>query len=128
MTLVLLVITLVLTRTFTRNSFRYDAPRWAEPSVSGANLLTEEQAVALDGKILIVTPDEPGSPGNDINADIISVKPESVVERDNLSEIREHRGPVLLYSKDISVSARVWMVLSELGIRNIFILNQEEDQ
>jgi len=33
------------------------------------------------------------------------------------------KGPVILYSNDISVSARVWMVLSQTGIKNIYILD-----
>ena len=56
---------------------------------------------------------------------ILKLNPESVLEKTNLSLIRKNKGPVILYSEDATVSARVWMVLSEMGIRNIFILRDD---
>jgi 3-mercaptopyruvate sulfurtransferase SseA len=39
-----------------------------------------------------------------------------------MREIRKNKGPVILVSGDTSVSARVWMVLSETGMKNLYIL------
>jgi len=56
---------------------------------------------------------------------IVQLNPGSILEKSNLSLIRKNKGPVILFSEDNSVSARVWMVLSELGIKNIFILQDQ---
>ena len=45
-TIFLIVVLFVLFRTFSRHDFRYDAARWAEPSVTGSNIITEEQISA----------------------------------------------------------------------------------
>ena len=49
---------LVLLRTFNQNKFRYDAVKWAEPSVLGSNILTEDQAVSIEGKKLFIALDD----------------------------------------------------------------------
>jgi hypothetical protein len=38
--------------------------------------------------------------------------------------IRKNRGPVVLYSEDISEVARIWMILSETGVRDLYILSE----
>lgn len=118
----LVLVVLVLFRSFSGNSFRYDAARWAEPSALGSNLLTVDQLSTLTGEIMLLNmgseADLPGS----LQVDALTVNAESITDRANLKLIRKHRGPVLLFSDDSSVSARVWMVLAELGIDSVYIL------
>jgi len=119
----LLVAFLVMIRAFSNKSFSYDAVKWAEPSALGANILNEDMIPLLSGKILLVylggeaTVSEPFQ-GNTLTAD-----PAAVLEKENLTLIRKNKGPVILYSDDISVSARIWMVLSEMGMKDIYILS-----
>ncbi len=47
------------------------------------------------------------------------IPPDSVLSKKYLSAIKEHRGPVLLFSSDPALSARIWMILSQTGCRNI---------
>jgi len=122
LSLFLLVVILVLIRTFSQENFRYDAVKWAEPSAIGSNILTEDQVATLGGERLLI------SLGNEVSVDrqfqenTLNISPESILEKTNLDRIRKNSGPVILYSGDNSVSARVWMVLSEMGMKNIYIL------
>ena len=123
--IVLIVTSLILLRTFNQGNFRYDAVRWAEPSLSGSNILTADEVNSLDGEKLII------DLGN--NADVISrfmesarvMDPVSILEKENIRILRGNKGPVILASGDISVSARIWMVLGEMGLKNLFILQPE---
>lgn len=123
--IVLIVTSLILVRTFNQGNFRYDAVRWAEPSLSGSNILTEDEVKSLDGEKLII------DLGN--NADVSKrfkeskrvMDPVSILEKENIRIMRGNKGPVILVSGDISVSSRVWMVLSEMGLKNLFILQPE---
>jgi len=123
--ILMIVTALILVRTFNQGNFRYDAVRWAEPSLSGSNILTADEVNSLDGEKLII------DLGN--NADVISrfmesarvMDPVSILEKENIRIIRGNKGPVILASGDISVSARIWMVLGEMGLKNLFILQPE---
>jgi hypothetical protein len=121
LSITLLAVILVLIRTYSHN-FRYDAVRWAEPSALQTNILTEDQIPAMSSDILLITLGNEAPAIEQLKDKILKMNPESILEKTNLSLIRKNKGPVILFSDDDSVSARVWMVLSEMGIKNIFIL------
>ncbi len=122
----LLVVLLVLIRTFNQKNFRYDAVKWAEPSALGSNILTEDQVEALDGEKLMI------AFGNDLTVSkkfqniTLRMDPESILEKANLDILRRNKGPVILFSDESSVSAKIWMVLSEMGLKNIYIFSKEQ--
>ena len=122
LSLFLLVVILVLIRTFSQENFRYDAVKWAEPSAVGSNILTEDQIATLSGEILLISLGNDAAIDRQFQGNTMNINPESILEKTNLNRIRKNGGPVILYSGDNSVSARVWMVLSEMGMKNIYIL------
>lgn len=121
LTITLLALILVLIRTYSHN-FRYDAARWAGPSALRSNIVTADQIHTMGSDMLLVALGNETPPIELSKDKILKLNPESIIEKVNLSTIRKNKGPVVLYSEDNSVSARVWMVLSEMGIKNIFIL------
>ena len=118
----LLVTSLIMIRAFSTKNFRYDAVKWAEPSALGSNLLTEDMIPLLSGKILLVNLDNKAAHDERFENNTLMVEPLLVLEKENLSRIRKNEGPVILFSEDSSLSARIWMVLSEMGMENIYIL------
>ncbi|MFZ0473599.1 MAG: hypothetical protein WAL94_13370 [Bacteroidales bacterium] len=121
LSITLLAIILVLIRTYSHN-FRYDAARWAGPSALRSNIVTADQIRTMGSDMLLVVLGNE-APRIELPKDkILILNPESILEKTNLSLISKNRGPVVLYSDDNSVSARVWMVLSEMGIKNILII------
>jgi hypothetical protein len=124
LSIVLLAVALVLIRTYSHN-FRYDAVRWAEPSALRSNIITEDQIAAMSSDVLLVTLGNEAPVIDKLKDKILNMNPESILEKTNLSLIRKNKGPVILSSADDSVTARVWMVLSEMGMKNIFILQSE---
>jgi hypothetical protein len=123
--IVLIVTSLILLRTFTQGNFRYDAVRWAEPSLSGSNILTEDEVKSLDGEKLIIDLGNNADVSKRFNESTRIIDPVSILEKENIRIMRGNKGPVILASGDISVSARIWMVLSEMGLKNLFILQPE---
>lgn len=124
LSITLLAVILVMIRTYSHN-FRYDAVRWAEPSAVRSNILTEDQISGMSSDILLITLGNIAPAIEQLQDKILKLNPESILEKTNLSLIRKNKGPVILFSDDNSVSARVWMVLSEMGIKNIFILQAD---
>jgi hypothetical protein len=119
----LVIISLVLLRSFSRAGFRYDAARWVEASVDGSNLITLDQLSALKGEIMLLNLGSEAGLPDELIEKAVKMSPESVTVKENLKQIRNHKGPVILYSENGSVSARVWIILSEMGMRNVFILS-----
>lgn len=119
-----LVFILVMIRTISPGNFKYDAVRWAKPSATGSNIISEAQLNALTGRKLIVDlGTEPGS-GSRFGDNTVRMKPGSVLDKTNIRLIRKNGGPVILYSEDTSEAARIWMVLSEMGVKDLYILSE----
>jgi hypothetical protein len=124
----LLVLILVLIRTISPGNFKYDAVKWAEPSVTGSNVIDVAQMDAINGKKLLV--DLGAKPVADNRFGNITVKmdPGSILDKPYLKLIRKNRGPVVLYSENISEVARIWMILSEMGIKDLYILSESANE
>lgn len=125
LTILVLVVAMVLIRSFSRNSFRYDAARWVAASADGSNLITSEQAAEAGDQMLLVNLGNKAEPAGQFKERSVMISPEVILDRENIRLIRKNKGPVVLTSGDASVSARVWMVLSEMGMKNIYILSEE---
>ena len=77
-------------------------------------------------KLIINLSLENGVPGM-ASVNTINISPDSLLSKENLNTIKNYEGPVLLFSSETAVSARIWMLLSQMGYKNIFILNNNTD-
>jgi hypothetical protein len=124
--IVMPVLILLALRTFSRESFKYDAKKWAEPSFDLSNIISETGLTALKGEKLIIYL-EKESPEIAPSISGIHIPPDSLLNGNNLKKIRDHKGPVLLYSSDPALSARLWMLISQTGCRNLYILSSQDN-
>jgi len=124
---VLPILILVLIRSFSANHFKSDAKKWADPSVMRSNIIIREQTRTLSGEKLIINLIKGDSFRNSLSLNELNIPADSILIKNNLNTIRKHSGPVLLFSKESALSARVWMVLSQMGYKNIFILTDNAD-
>ena len=124
---VLPILILVLIRSSGLNHFKNDAKKWAEPSVKQSNIITIEQVVSPSGKNLIINIDKEVSQISKLTADVQNIQADSVLSKKHVSMIMSHDGPVLLFSSDPGLSAKIWMILSQLGCRNIYIFTNSAD-
>ena len=104
--------------------FRYDAARWAEPSVNGSNIITPAMLEGLKGDIMLINlsgnpADKPG------NLTIVNISADSVLTKGMMKKIGKNRGPVVLWSDDPALAARIWMLMSQSGIRELYILSPD---
>jgi hypothetical protein len=121
------VLILITIKTFNTSGFKYDAKRWSVPSFDGSNLVSSSDTDSLQGDKLIVILDSTGNKEPDKSLLRVMIPPDAILQRKNLKLIREHKGPVLLCSADPSLSARIWMIISQTGLRNIYVLTTDKD-
>ncbi len=116
------VLILIAVKTFNATGFKYDAKRWSMPSFNGSNLVSTSGISTLQGDKLIIILDNGSDKEFNNSAVIVKIPSDEILERKNIKLIREHKGAVLLYSTDPSLSSRIWMVISQTGLKNIYIL------
>lgn len=125
--IVIIMVTAVLLRTLNSSNFKYDAGRLAGPSVMRSNIITADQVAHMPGEKLIIDLDS-SDPIVENSRDIVfEISPDSILSRSILKVIRGCKGAVVLACPDYSISARLWMVLRQMGIRNLYILAGNEN-
>ena len=124
---ILAVLLLICIKIFYPGGFKNDSSRWAHPSISQSNLVAPGDLSKMPGKKLIVDLDSKVSGLTGDIVEEIHILPDSVLNRKNLDRIKEHSGPVLLFSSDPALSSRIWMLIRQLGYENIYILSDNLD-
>jgi hypothetical protein len=124
-TVVLIVVVLVLIRATGLNHFKNNARKWAEPSLTHSNIITPEQVASFKGNTLTINLDNKMIPGEKTTGDLRNIPAESILNKNIIKSILKHNGPVLIYSSQPGLSARIWMLLSQMGCREIYILTKE---
>jgi hypothetical protein len=124
---VLAVLVLVVIRATGVNHFKNDARKWAEPSLKHTNIITPDQVGSLKGNCLTINLDNKMIPGGEITGDIRNIRADSVLSKNIIKSVVRHKGPILIYSSQPALSARIWMVLSQMGCREIYILTKDTE-
>ncbi len=119
---VLPLLILVLIRSFGAGSFRNNARKWAEPSMNRSNITDLSRMETVPGEKLLINLDSASGETRMKTVTVLHVPPDSVLSKKYLSAIKQYKGPVLLYSSDPALAARIWMIISQTGRRNIFVL------
>ena len=113
--------TAILIKSYSTGTFRYDAVRWAQQSVGEQNLVTEDELTKLNGEILLINLNR--SDKSSLKVKQVSIQADSVLSKPYKKLIFRHNGPIILSAADQHISGAVWMVLSQMGRKDIYILN-----
>ena len=124
---VLPILILVLIRSFATYHFKSDAVKWAEPSVLRYNIISFDKALSLPGNKLFVNLVGENGVINTPGMKSINIPADSIMNKKVLHLMNNNDGPVLIYSSEEAVSARVWMILSQLGHGNIYIVSDDPE-
>ncbi len=124
---VLPLLILLSVKIWSHRTFKYDAKTWAEPSFNLSNVVTEAGLGNLPGHKLIVELDGTSPELKEMSCTVVHISPDSILMSLNLKRMRDNIGPVLLTSSDPSIPARIWMLLSQTGLRNLYILSRSNN-
>jgi hypothetical protein len=120
------LITMVIVKSFGNGHFRHDAAKWAQPTIDQTNIITNTLLEKLTGNTLMVDLSEQGNLLKDYKG-AIHVPASAILEKDNLEKLRTHKENIVLASEDPALTARIWMLLSQMGFRNLYMLDDRFD-
>ena len=125
--LVLILLVLIVVRSTGKNHFKNDLKKWAESSTKQSDIIVTEKLGLTDGKNLLINLDKDANKLKKNNSELLNISPDSILSKKYINSIMNHDGPVLLVSSNPGVSARVWMLLSQMGKKNLYILSDQAD-
>jgi hypothetical protein len=122
--ILLVVLVLVIVKTTGKNCFKEDAKNAIE-AVTGNNfLISLNDFKVSENQFLVVDLNKSGSIQFE-NSLIIPF--EKLLEESTIQKVKETKGKILLVSDDNSQTAKAWVILNQMGIKNVFVLANDDN-
>ena len=118
------VLVLVIVRTAGKNGFNQDAKN-AVKAVSNNNFSISLNELKTNEKdYLIVDLSESVSVQYKNH---LQIPLENLIDKINLQKLKETKNKILLFSDNHSNAEKAWVILNQLGFKNVFILSNDEN-
>ena len=124
---VAILLVLVIIRNFDHNVFKEKAKTAVEAARNYNNLITVNQLKKLTTPYLII--DIGGEPRPDsLHFQHAAKIPFSqLLDKANRKILNEARGELIIYADDVATASRAWVILNQLGYKNLRILTIENN-
>ena len=122
----IILLVLVLVRSFNPNLFRQDPGKTVEAAHNNGNSITLAQLKALDTEYVVINLGTGGKFDSIKIKNSINVPIENLLDKTNLTIFKESKNEIILYSTDVSASAKAWVILNQLGYKKLLILTPDE--
>ncbi len=118
------VLILVIVKTVGNNGFKKDAKSAVEAVDSNNFMISANEIENNKTQYLIVDLNESGSSRFENS---LKIPFEELLEESSLKQLKETESKILLVASDISITAKAWVILNQLDIKNVFILSNEDN-
>lgn len=118
------VLVLVIVKTVGKDGFKQDAKSAVEAADSNNFMISVNEIENNKTQYLIVDLNESVSSRFENS---LKIPFEELLEESSLKQLKETENKILLVASDISITAKAWVILNQLDIKNVFILSNEDN-
>ena len=122
----IILLVLVLVRSFNPNLFRQDPGKTVEAAHNNSNSITLAQLKALNTHYVVINLGTGGKFDSIKIKNSIKVPIENLLDKANQTIFKESKDEIILYSADVSTTAKVWVILNQLGYKKLLILTPDD--
>ncbi len=121
--IIVVLLILVIVRNSDQNLFKKDIKSAIEATQNNSNILSRDQLHQMKGPWMVV------NIGNSDLSDSVQVEHsikipfENLLDQTNRNILEGVNGDLILYSADVATASKAWVILNQMGFKNIFILN-----
>ena len=124
---IVVLLILVIVRNSDKNIFKQEVKTALEAAQNNSNLLSPDQLLQLKNKWLVVNIGVDDLPDSLRIENSIRLPFENMLDQSNRKILEEVEGDLILYSSDAATASKAWVILNQLGFKNVFILNINEN-
>jgi hypothetical protein len=118
------VFVLVVVKLSYKNGFKQDAANAVDAVVNNNFMIPVNELENTENQFFVVDLNESGSSQF---KNSLKIPFEELLDESTLQKLKNTENKILLVSADISMSAKVWVILNQLDFKNVFILSNEEN-
>ena len=120
-----ILLVLVIIRNSDRNIFKEKAKTAVEAARNNNNLITINQLKKLTSPYLIIDISSENRPDSLQFQHAVKIAFSQLLDKANRKVLDEASGELILYADDIATTTRAWVILNQLGYKNLRILTIE---
>jgi hypothetical protein len=124
---IVVILILVIVRNSDRNLFKQDVKSAIEATQNNSNVLSPDQLHQLKGPWMVVNIGNSDLPDSIHAEHSIKIPFENLLDQTNRKILEGVDGKLILYSADVSTASKAWVILNQMGFKNVFILNSGEN-
>jgi hypothetical protein len=124
---IVVILILVIVRNSDRNLFKQDVKSAIEATQNNSNVLSPDQLHQLKGPWMVVNIGNSDLPDSIHAEHSMKIPFEILLDQTNRKILEGVDGKLILYSADVSTASKAWVILNQMGFKNVFILNSGEN-
>lgn len=123
--IIVVLLILVIVRNSDQNLFKKDIKSAIEATQNNSNMLSTDQLRLLKGSWMVVNIGTSDLPDSIHLEHSIKIPFENLLDQTNRKILEGVNGNLILYSGDVAKSSKAWVILNQMGFKNVLILNIE---
>jgi hypothetical protein len=120
---IVVILILVIVRNSDQNLFKQDVKSAIEATKNNSNVLSPDQLHQLKEPWMVVNIGNSELPDSIYVEHSIKIPFENLLDQTNRKILKEVDGKLILYSADVAIASKAWVILNQMGFKNAFILN-----
>lgn len=122
-----ILLVLVVLRVSDQNLFKKDVKTAIEAARNNSNMISADQLRQQKNPWMVVNIGNSDIPDSIQVEHSMKIPFENLLDQTNRKILKGVDGDLILYSADVATAAKAWVILNQLGYKNVFILNAEEN-
>lgn len=121
--ILLVLVILAIVRNSDQNLFKQDVKTAIVAAQNDSNTISPDQLKKRTRPCLLVNLGNENIPDSLLVEKTISIPFENLLDQTNRKILNEVKGDIILYSTDVAIVTKAWVILNQLGFKNLFILS-----
>ncbi len=124
---IVVLLILIIIRISDQNVFKEQVKTAVEVTWNNSNLITPNKFRELTTPYLVIELGSESNPGSLQFRPSIKIPFEKLLDKESREILDNTKGALILYSDKMATASKAWIILNQLGYKNILILSSEEN-
>ena len=125
--IIVAILILIIFRISDQNVFKESVKTAMEVTQNNSNIIKPGKFRELKSAYLVIQLGSESQPDSFQFQSSVKIPFERLLDKVNREILDKTKGTLILYSDEIAISSKAWIILNQLGYKNILILTAEEN-
>lgn len=126
--IITVILILVIARTSNKNLFKQEAQFAIDVATKSINSISVANLKKLSPQYVVVDLNSSLNYNTSQFQNSINIPFKNLLNKGNRKILDGTKGEIVLFSEDVSTAAKAWVILNQLGFKDVLILNLDKNQ